>query len=68
VVLNGARIGRGRLVSAGALVTEGKTFDDYSLIIGSPAKATWTLETDAAEGLRRSAAITATIGGGSPRD
>ncbi len=56
VVLNGARIGRGCLVGAGALVTEGKTFDDYSLIIGSPAKATRTLEKDAADGLRRSAA------------
>ncbi len=56
VVLNGARIGRGCLVGASALVTEGKTFADYSLIIGSPAKATRTLEKDAAEGLRRSAA------------
>jgi len=56
VVLNGAGIGRGCLVGAGALVTEGKTFDDYSLIIGSPAKATRTLDKDAAEGLRRSAA------------
>ena len=56
VVLNGARIGRGRLVGAGALVTEGKTFDDCSLIIGSPAKATRTLEKDVAEGLRGSAA------------
>src|SRR5271167_2972217 len=56
IVLNGARIGRGCLVGAGALVTEGKTFDDCSLIIGSPAKATRTLEKDAADGLRRSAA------------
>jgi carbonic anhydrase/acetyltransferase-like protein (isoleucine patch superfamily) len=56
VVLNGARIGRGCLVGAGALVTEGKIFDDWSLIIGSPARATRTLEKDAAEGLRGSAA------------
>jgi carbonic anhydrase/acetyltransferase-like protein (isoleucine patch superfamily) len=39
VVLNGARIGRNCLVAAGALVTEGKTFDDGMLIMGSPAKA-----------------------------
>ncbi len=39
VILNGARIGKGCLVGAGALVTEGKTFPDHTLIIGSPAKA-----------------------------
>jgi carbonic anhydrase/acetyltransferase-like protein (isoleucine patch superfamily) len=56
VVLNGAKIGRGCLVGAGALVTEGKTFADFSLIVGSPARQTGTLDKDAAEGLRRSAA------------
>ena len=56
VVLNGARIGRGCLVGARALVTEGKSFPDHTLIVGSPAKATRTLEKDVAEGLRRSAA------------
>ena len=39
VVLNGARIGRRCLVGAGALVTEGKVFEDGQLILGSPAKA-----------------------------
>ena len=39
VVLNGARIGRHCLVGAGALVTEGKVFEDGMLILGSPAKA-----------------------------
>ncbi|MDP3669216.1 MAG: gamma carbonic anhydrase family protein [Telluria sp.] len=43
VILNGAVIGKGCLVGAGALVTEGKQFPDYSLIIGSPAKAVRTL-------------------------
>ena len=43
VVMNGARIGKGCLVGAGALVTEGKEFPDYSLILGSPAKAVRTL-------------------------
>jgi carbonic anhydrase/acetyltransferase-like protein (isoleucine patch superfamily) len=37
-------------------VTEGKTFDDFSLIIGSPAKAARTLDEDEAELLRHSAA------------
>jgi carbonic anhydrase/acetyltransferase-like protein (isoleucine patch superfamily) len=44
IVLNGARIGPGSLVGAGALVTEGKTFPDNSLIIGSPARATRSLD------------------------
>jgi carbonic anhydrase/acetyltransferase-like protein (isoleucine patch superfamily) len=56
IVLNGAKIGRGCLVGAGALVTEGKTFDDYSLIKGSPARATATLDKEAVEQLRLSAA------------
>jgi carbonic anhydrase/acetyltransferase-like protein (isoleucine patch superfamily) len=38
VVLNGAVIGRHCLVGACSLVTEGKTFPDGSLIMGSPAK------------------------------
>jgi carbonic anhydrase/acetyltransferase-like protein (isoleucine patch superfamily) len=42
-VLNGAKIGRFCLVGAGALVTEGKEFPDYSMILGSPAKAVKTL-------------------------
>jgi carbonic anhydrase/acetyltransferase-like protein (isoleucine patch superfamily) len=55
IVLNGARIGRGCLVGAGALVTEDKTFDDHSLILGSPAKAIRTLDKEAAAKLRQSA-------------
>ncbi len=38
IVLNHARIGRNCLVGAGALVTEGKTFPDGVLIVGSPAR------------------------------
>ena len=56
VVLNGARIGRGCLIGARALVTEGKTFPDHTLIMGSPAKASRTLDADAIDGIRRSAA------------
>ena len=39
IVLNGARIGDNCLVGAGALITEGKTFPDGSLIVGAPARA-----------------------------
>jgi carbonic anhydrase/acetyltransferase-like protein (isoleucine patch superfamily) len=39
IVLNGATIGKGCLVGAGALITERKVFPDGTLIIGAPAKA-----------------------------
>jgi carbonic anhydrase/acetyltransferase-like protein (isoleucine patch superfamily) len=55
-ILNGARIGRHCLVGANALVTEGKVFDDFSLIVGSPAKAVRTLDAASADRLRQSAA------------
>ncbi len=43
VLLNRSRIARHCIVGAKALVTEGKTFPERSLIIGSPAKAIRTL-------------------------
>jgi carbonic anhydrase/acetyltransferase-like protein (isoleucine patch superfamily) len=46
VVLNGTVIGRECLVGACALVTEGKAFDDGSMILGSPAKVTRMLTAD----------------------
>jgi carbonic anhydrase/acetyltransferase-like protein (isoleucine patch superfamily) len=46
VIMNGARIGRGSIVGAGALVTEGKQFPEYSLVVGSPARAIRVLEPD----------------------
>jgi len=55
VVLNGARIGRGCLIGARALVTEGKSFPDHTLVVGSPAKAIRTLDADAIAGLLDSA-------------
>ncbi len=55
-VLNGARIGAGSLVGARALVTEGKSFPDNSLIVGSPAKVVRELEPAAIAGLRQAAA------------
>jgi carbonic anhydrase/acetyltransferase-like protein (isoleucine patch superfamily) len=55
-VLNRARIGRFCIVGANALVTEGKEFPDYSLIVGSPAKVVRALPASAADEVRRSAA------------
>ena len=57
VVLNGARIGRNCLVGAGALVTEGKSFPDGSLILGSPARVVRELRPEEIEGLRRNAEV-----------
>jgi carbonic anhydrase/acetyltransferase-like protein (isoleucine patch superfamily) len=54
-ILNGARIGAGSLVGAGALVTEHKEFADFSLIVGSPARAVRTLRAEEIAGLRHSA-------------
>ncbi len=42
--MNGARIGRGSVVGAGSVITEGKEFPEYSLIIGSPARVIRTLD------------------------
>ena len=56
-ILNGASIGRFSIVGANALVTEGKSFPDYSLIVGSPAKVIRQLDQDAADRLKRSAEI-----------
>ncbi|KGF67268.1 acetyltransferase [Hoeflea sp. BAL378] len=55
-VLNGARIGENCLIGAGALVTEGKVIPDNSLVVGSPARVVRTLEPEAADMLRQSAA------------
>jgi carbonic anhydrase/acetyltransferase-like protein (isoleucine patch superfamily) len=44
VVMNGARLARGCVVGAGAVITESKQFPERSLIIGAPAKVIRTLE------------------------
>jgi carbonic anhydrase/acetyltransferase-like protein (isoleucine patch superfamily) len=51
VVLNGATIGRHCLVGAQSLVTEGKTFPDGALILGSPAKVVRLLSPEEIERL-----------------
>ena len=55
VVLNRAVIGRHCLVAAGAVITEGKTFPDRSLIVGAPAKVVRELDDEAVASLTRSA-------------
>lgn len=54
-VLNRAVIPENCIVGAGALVTEGKTFEPGSLIVGVPAKAIRQLDEATIEGLRHSA-------------
>jgi carbonic anhydrase/acetyltransferase-like protein (isoleucine patch superfamily) len=55
-LLNHARIGAHSVVGANALVTEGKEFPDFSLIVGAPAKAIRTLDATTAEKLKAGAA------------
>ncbi|WP_081757892.1 gamma carbonic anhydrase family protein [Roseomonas gilardii] len=55
-VLNKARIGRCCIIGANALVTEGKEFPDFSLIVGAPAKIVRTLDPTVEETLLTSAA------------
>jgi carbonic anhydrase/acetyltransferase-like protein (isoleucine patch superfamily) len=55
VVMNAAVIGRECLVGAGAIVTEGKSFPDRSLILGAPAKLVRTLTDKEIAGLAESA-------------
>tara|TARA_R110000782_G_scaffold78276_8_gene155400 strand:- start:56707 stop:57237 length:531 start_codon:yes stop_codon:yes gene_type:complete len=54
-ILNHAVIPENCIVGAGALVTEGKTFEPGSLIVGVPAKAIRQLDEVTIEGLRQSA-------------
>jgi carbonic anhydrase/acetyltransferase-like protein (isoleucine patch superfamily) len=54
-ILNDVKIGNNCIVGANALVTEGKVFPDFSLIVGSPAKVTRTLDPGMANFLQGSA-------------
>jgi carbonic anhydrase/acetyltransferase-like protein (isoleucine patch superfamily) len=55
MVLNGARIGRGCLIGAKALVTEGKDIPDGSVVMGSPGKIVKTLDDEGASDLAEAA-------------
>ncbi len=56
-VLNNARIGSNSVVGAHALVTEGKSFPDGVLLLGSPAKIARELDAQELEMLKASAAV-----------
>ena len=53
VIYNKAVIGRHCVVGIGAIVTEGKTFPDRSLIVGAPARLVRELAAGDIEGLQR---------------
>ena len=55
-MLNGAVIGKGCLVGAGAIITERKTFPDRSLILGAPARVVRELSDEDVAKLLQSAA------------
>lgn len=48
-ILNGAHIGRGCIIGAGALVTEGLVIPDFSLVLGTPAKVVKQLPVETVE-------------------
>lgn len=54
-VLNNARIGNFCIVGAHSLVTEGKEFPDYSLIMGSPAKVVRQLTDEDIQSVKQNA-------------
>src|SRR5437762_10913779 len=56
LILNRAVVGRECLIGANALVTEGKTIPDRSLVLGSPGKVVRTLSDEEVAGLREIAA------------
>ena len=55
MILNGARIGKGCLIAANALVTEGMDVADGSIVMGSPGKIKSTLDEQGKEALLLSA-------------
>ncbi len=55
IILNNAHIPNNCIVGAGALVTQGKTFPEGSMILGSPAKAVRPLSDEEIAGIRKTA-------------
>src|SRR6266581_9258287 len=52
LILNHAVVGRECLIGANALITEGKSIPDRSLVLGSPGKVVRTLSEEEVAGLR----------------
>jgi len=57
IVLNHAVIGKSCLIGAGTLITEGKTFPDGVLVVGSPGKVLRELKPEERAGLLENADI-----------
>ncbi|MGH7023067.1 MAG: gamma carbonic anhydrase family protein [Caulobacteraceae bacterium] len=55
IVLGRARIGRGCLIGAHALITEGKEIPDFSVVMGAPGKVVRQVTPQQAEGLKAGA-------------
>jgi carbonic anhydrase/acetyltransferase-like protein (isoleucine patch superfamily) len=55
VILNGARIGSGSLVGAGAVVTEGTDIPPHSVVMGMPARVVRSAEPRDVERIRHAA-------------
>jgi carbonic anhydrase/acetyltransferase-like protein (isoleucine patch superfamily) len=62
IILNGARIGEGSIVAAGALVSENKEFPPRSLIVGIPAKHAKDVTDEQTATLPAASARTSTCG------
>jgi carbonic anhydrase/acetyltransferase-like protein (isoleucine patch superfamily) len=54
-ILNGAKIGEGSIVAAGAVVPEGREFPPQSLIVGLPAKRVGDVSEEQAADIARGA-------------
>jgi carbonic anhydrase/acetyltransferase-like protein (isoleucine patch superfamily) len=54
-ILNGAKIGEGSIVAAGAVVPEGREFPPQSLIVGIPAKRVGDVSEEQAADIARGA-------------
>jgi carbonic anhydrase/acetyltransferase-like protein (isoleucine patch superfamily) len=51
-----AKIGKGCLIGAGALITEGKEIPDGALVMGAPGKVVRMLDAEAQDNLLKAAA------------
>jgi len=57
VVMNGAKVGKGCLIGANALIPEGKEIPDGSMAVGQPAKVIRQVDERLAAELRRAADV-----------
>ena len=55
IILNNAKISKNSIVGAGALVTQGKEFEEGVLILGNPAKVVRKLSEEEIKSIKRSA-------------